>query len=192
MSIIEWAALGALMFVVLLCSARIMRRGLCTLDEDRKQYLAHMADGKKQLAEDWKSISAGEHMYMLRAALEDFLRLENCQESSAVDMRGHVIEIKTPDKVWRVELLMRERLLASTKKVLHGRGRWILSAPGVYEAHSELRELMASLNAHWHGCKPGAQEPDFVAKRVEATRRSLPRRKKPEHGNISIYFSENR
>lgn len=171
MSIIEWAVLGALMFVILLWSARVMKRGLTTLDDDRGQFNARIAAGEKQLEEDRKNISAEEQLYVLGAALEDFLRLEKCPPEATVEKIGHSFEIKTPENTWKIELNMRERLLASTHKVLHGRGQWLLSGPNVSEAHTDLRELMRSLNRHWHGLQPMEPEPDFVARRIAAARR---------------------
>lgn len=185
MSMLEWAALGAMMFAVLLYCARIMRHGLTTLDEDRSKFMARISEEKRHLEEDSKHISAEEQLYLMRAALKDFLRLEDCPKGSEVKERGHVIEIRAPGNVWQVELLMRERLLASTKKVLHGRSCWVLRGESVYEVHSELSRLMASLNAHWHGIYSEKAEPDFVARRLAAFRRAQPGRKK-NHGAHSF------
>lgn len=174
MTLLEWAALGAIAFFVLLYCARIMKRGLTTLDDDRNQYLAHMEAGQRQLAEDRKHISAQEQLYQMHAALADFLRLEDLTDGSIED-RGHVISIASPRKSFEVELVMRERLLASTKRMLHGRSRWILRGEGLYEIHSEMSALMASLNTHWHG-EPGQEpEPDFVARRLAAAKRARKR-----------------
>lgn len=175
MNLIEWAALGAIAFFALIYSARIMRRGISTLDDDRAQYLAHIAEGERQLAEDRKHISAQEQLYQMRAALFDFLRLENLPDSRIED-KGHIISIVTPKQTFDIELIMRERLLASTKRMLHGRSRWILRSAGLYETHSEMSGLMASLNAHWHGAPSQEPEQDFIARRLAAARRAPQRR----------------
>ncbi len=184
MTVIEWCVLGILMLAAMLFSARIMRRGLTTLEEDRSQYAARLAAEERQLDEDRKHISAEEHLYTTRAALEDFLRLENC--SGQVELRGNVLEITGNGKTWQIELVMRERLLASTQKVLHGRSRWLLRGPNINESHTDIASLMSSLNAYWHAITPDNPEPAHLARRVAASRRTSPGGKREIAPNMHV------
>lgn len=151
MSVFEWAFVGAIFLGIMLFCARIMRRGLTTLDEDRKKYLERIQAGERQLAEDRKKIPAREHMLVMRAAVEDLVRLDGSPPGFSVTMGERYIELQTPEGIWRIELAMRERSLRSARRVLHGRSRWVLSGFGHVERHSEQKTLMASLNAHLHG-----------------------------------------
>lgn len=168
MSVIEWIILGALLFAIMVFCARITSRGLTTLDDNRRQNSARIAEGKRQLAEDRKNMSASEHLTIIQAGLTDLLRLEDGLHNVEITRNGPAIEITTPTAAYEVELLMRERMLKSTHKVIHGRSVWVLRSDGIYEKHAELSGLMASLNAHLHGKAANMNEPEHIAKRLEA------------------------
>lgn len=150
MTMFEWAAIAALMLAILIFCARIMRRGLTTLDEDRQHYLERIKSGEKQLAEDRKKIPALEHLHIMRAALEDLIRLDGNPPGYSVQMHGRIIELVTPEGNWKIQLIMRERGLRSTSKVLHGKARWLLTGFDRQEEHPDHASLMRSLNARLH------------------------------------------
>lgn len=170
MGIVEWVGIGVIMLVAGVISVRIMRRGLPTYEENREKYLERMAQGHRLLDEDQKNISAREQLRMMRCALEDFVRLENAD--AWVEEQGNALTLHSVDNDWRVELIMRERMLASSKKVIHGQSRWLLTGPDVKEEHLDCARLMASLSAHWRGVLPGVAEPEFVARRLARSRRA--------------------
>lgn len=175
MGILEWVGIGVVMLVAGVISVRIMRRGLPTYEEDREKYLDKMAQGHRLLDEDKKNISAREQIYFMRSALNDFVRLESLD--ARVEEQGNALLLQSRDTIWRIELLMRERMLASSKKVIHGQSRWLLTGPNVKEEHLDCAPLMASLNAHWHGIVPEINEPEFVSRRLAHCRRATIRKK---------------
>lgn len=150
MSILEWAAIGALALGMLVICARVMRRGVRTLDENRMEWRENMRQTEKQIEKDRKNISSAEHLNILRVAMEDLLRLEGRPEGHEVREKDGGLELRTPKGVWRVELSMRERGLKSSGKVLHGKCRWRLEGFGIEEFHMEPASLMRSLNEHLH------------------------------------------
>lgn len=168
MGILEWAGLGALFLGIMVFCARIMRRGLSTLDDDRHKYMERIHEGEKRLAEDRKNIAALDHISIMRAALEDLMRLEGNPEGFSVIQEGMSLELVTPDGVWHIDLAMRERHLRSAHRVLHGRGRWILSGFGLHEEHQEIGGLMASLNSHLRAEPVICGEPEHLARRIGA------------------------
>lgn len=163
---LEWALLGALFLGIMIFCARIMRRGLRTLDDDRARYLERIQEDERKIAEDRKNISAMDHIWIMQAALEDLLRLENYPEGYAVHRAGMSLEFVTPEGPWNVEIAMRERHLRSTHRVLHGKSRWVLSGFGQVESHPDPASLMASLNAHLHSQPVTAGEPEHLARRM--------------------------
>lgn len=171
MSLLEWAVLGAILLGVMIYSAKIMKRGLTTLDEERTQFIRHISEGERKLAEDSKNISAHEQLYLMRAALEDFLRLENCMDADALVVRGNVLELHGPEGNWEIELLMRERMLASTHRVLHGQSRWVLRYGAMEQEYVDISRLMAHLNAQWHGYEPENPEPEHISRRLAHARK---------------------
>lgn len=175
MGLLEWVGIGVIMLVAGVLSVRIMRRGLPTYAEDREKYLQHMDQMRREVEEDRKHISAREQMYLMHSALDDFVRLERLD--AQVVERGNVLCLKAGDVIWQIDLLMRERMLASSKRVIHGQSRWLLTGPNVKEEYLDCARLMASLNAHWHGCIPDTATPEHVARRLAHGRR-VARRKK--------------
>lgn len=169
MGLLEWVGIGVIMLVAGVISVRIMRRGLPTYAEDRKKYMEHMAVAERQIQEDRKQIPAREQLRFMRAALEDFLRLESID--GEVTELGNVLTLQAGDTRWTLELLMRERMLASSNKVIHGQGRWLLCGPHCQEEYVDCARLMASLNAHWHHQAPEMDEPEFVSRRLAHSRR---------------------
>lgn len=164
MSLFEWIGLGALMFALLFFSARVMKRGLTTLDADRARFGERIAADHKRIDQDRKDISAHEQIYMMRAALEDLMRLEG--EEMPVEERGNILTLTSAG--YEIELVMRERLLASTRTVIHGSGRWILRGNGLHEEYYDAAALMASLSSRLHGYALAAPEPDHIARRISA------------------------
>lgn len=161
----DWAVVGALLIGVIVWQFRKMRRGIRTLDDDRRAQIEKIQDGKKRLAEDRKNISADERLMVVRAAMEDLLRLDGEPEGCRVVCEGRTLELSTPKGAWRVELVMDERKLRSTRKVLHGRSRWLLSGFGHYEHHEDPAGLLKSLNERFHSDKWEAEGPAHLARR---------------------------
>ena len=150
MSILQWAAIGALALGMLVICARVMRRGVRTLDENRKEWRENMRQTEKRIEKDRKNISSAEHLNILRAAMEDLLRLDGLPEGHEVLEKDGCLELRTPKGVWRVKLSMRERGLKSSGRVLRGKCRWDLEGFGIEESHMDPASLMRSLNEHLH------------------------------------------
>lgn len=147
---VEWIILGALALIGLAMSARIMRKGLPTLDDNRKSYMEKIHETERRLAEDRKNISSAEHLDVMGAALRDLLRLDGDPHGFSVRKMGNAWELATPKGAWRVELLMHEKSLRTSGRVLHGRSRWLLSGFDIVETHPDPASLMRSLNARMH------------------------------------------
>ncbi len=163
---LQWAALGAIMLAALVFCARIMKRGLTTLDDDRKQCIEKIRLRERQLAEDRKNIPAADHMLLVRAAVEDLMRLEGRPEGFSITDHGNACELHCPTGDWRIELAMRELNLRSTKKVVHGRCLWLLSGKDCHETHADPASLMRSLNQHLHESMAVPGEPEHLARRL--------------------------
>lgn len=170
MTTIEWIVLGALLLAVLIFCARIARRGLSTLDDDRERQQARIDKGRHQLDEDRKNMSAHEHLSIIMAGLEDLARLDDCQDECLIRRNGANVEFHTPQGDYEIELLMRERMLKSTQKVLHGRYLWLLRGNGINEKHGELATLMASLQAHRQGTESETFTPEHLSRRLRKPR----------------------
>ncbi|WP_022656558.1 hypothetical protein [uncultured Desulfovibrio sp.] len=168
--ILEWAAAGAVILAGMIFCLRIMRRGITTLDQDRNQYLERIRAGERQLDEDRKNISLDEQCRVLRAAVEDLLRLAGDPPGHELSGKGARLVLRTPAGEWRLELSMRERSLRGARKVLHGRGRWLLSGFGRDETFDDLAGLMCSLNAHLRGDDMATPEPAHLARRLSHQR----------------------
>ena len=108
--------------------------------------MEQIAAGERRLAEERKNSSADEHLSIVRAAIEDLLRLNGLSEGYSVALRGRAIEVSTPEGPWLVELAMSERKLKTSRRVLRGRGRWVLSGFGHWEERDDPASLMRSLN----------------------------------------------
>lgn len=171
---LEWAGLGAIMFALVIFCARIMRRGLTTLDDDRKQQLERIGEGKRKIEEDRKNIPASEQLYLAEAALRDLLRLDCRETACSLKKSGSILSLHTPDADWEVELLMRERSLRSTHKILHGQARWLLHGPNASEEHKEIATLMASLARHLHG-EADSAPPEHLSRRLRSPKPALAR-----------------
>lgn len=179
MSMLEWIAIGAITLTALFFCARIMRKGISSLDEDRERLKERLAEEEKKLARGEKDVSAQERLYVTKAAILDFLRLEAEKTGDShepeLDIKGDTLEFMTPQGPFSARLVMRERLLATTRKVIHGRAKWILKGGAgdnaFEEEHGDIGSLMASVNSHWHGRKPEAREPEFLARRLARCRR---------------------
>lgn len=182
MSMFEWAALAAILFAIVIFCARIMRRGLSSLDDDRRQSLERIQEGKRKLEEDKKNISADDHLYLMEAAMRDLLRLDDREGDHILTRNDHILEIATPDSAFQVELLMRERSLRSRQRVLHGQSRWLLRGPGFQEEYSEPGELMASLTRHLRGEGDDTEMPGHLAIRLAHAKKAS--RRKQVHLNF--------
>lgn len=173
--LIEWAAIAAILFGAMIFCARIMRKGITTLDEDRQLYLERIHEEEHKIAEDRKNISSMEHLQIMRAAVEDLLRLEGNPEGYSIKARGRVITLETPKGPWTIELVMRERSLKSCGRTLHGKSRWRLEGGDRSEDHDSPASLMRSLRANLlAGEERPAPEPPHLAARLAplpATRR---------------------
>lgn len=150
MSILEWAAIGALALAMLVICARVMRKGVPTLDENRMKWQENMRQTEIQIEKDRKNISSGEHLNIIKSAMEDLLRLDGQPAGCEVREKDGILELHTPEGSWNVELLMRESGLRSSKRVLHGKCRWRLEGFGYEESHTDPASLMRSLNEHLH------------------------------------------
>lgn len=150
MTIFDWGIFGALILAILIFCARLMRRGIVSLDDRRSQYIEKIHAGELQLAEDRKKISSREHLAIMRSALEDLIRLDDNPPGWQVIQHDKTLEFITPENAWTIELVMRERNLATTGQTLHGKSRWTLIGSDRIEQHAEPISLMASLNKHIH------------------------------------------
>lgn len=185
MSLLGWVMAGAIMLAALVFCFRSMRRGLSTLDDDRTKFLTKIRDGEHKLKEEQKQVPALEHLALMRAAVEDLLRLEDAPPGYRVESEGRAVLLHTPKGTWRVELAMREASLKSRKRVLHGRPRWFLSGMGQQEQHGDPASLMRSLHAHLHAEEELPAEPSHLARRIEATHATPAARAEgsPPHGH---------
>lgn len=176
MNIFLLALVGAIMLAALILCFRIMRRGISTLDDDRKKSLARIKDGENKLAEEQKQVSAIEHLSLMRAAVEDLLRLADSPPGYNVESDGRIILLHTPKDTWRLELAMRESRLKTMPKVLHGHPRWLLSSSEHQEQHEDAASIMRSLHVHLCSETDQAIEPPQLARRIEAgQKKALPR-----------------
>lgn len=173
-----WAALGAVLFAVVIFSARMMRRGLPTLDDDRKAQYEKMTEMKRSLAEDRKKISAEEHLYIVRKAVADLISLDRLEGRCQLENSEHGVLISTPEGEWKVELKMRELHLKSSHKTLHGQGRWLLCHNEECHEFAEIGPLMAELRTALLGKPTHDAIPQHIARRIQATRKAPGLRKR--------------
>lgn len=166
MSLMWWALAGAVVLVGLVFCFRIMRRGMSTLDDDRRKFLARIRDGENKLGEEQKQVAAAEHLALMRAAVEDLLRLADSPPGYSMETAGRTILLHTPKGTWRLELAMREISLKTRHKVLHGRPRWFLSGAGREEQHTDAAAVMRSLHAHLRAEGELEPEPPHLARRL--------------------------
>lgn len=168
MSLLGWVIGGAILLAALVFCFRIMRRGMSTLDDDRRKFLAKIQDGEHKLQEERKQVAAVEHLELMRAAVEDLLRLADGPPGYSVETAGRAILLHTPRGTWRLELAMREASLKTRQRVLYGRPRWFLKGPGHEEQHGDAAALMRSLHAHLRAEGELAPEPPHLARRLAA------------------------
>lgn len=168
MSLFGWVAAGAVMFAALIFCFRLMRHGLRTLDDDRRKFLERIHSGERRLAEEQRQVPAAEHMALLRAGVEDLLRLADFPPGYRIETAANALLLHTPKGTWRMELSMRERSLHSAHRVLHGRCRWFLSGFDHQEQHDDLGALMGSLHAHLRADAEPPDEPPHLARRLGA------------------------
>lgn len=168
MSLFWWVVAGAVMFAALIFCFRVMRRGMRTLDDDRRKFLARIEDGEHKLKEEQKQVPAAEHLALMRAAVEDLLRLADSPPGYRIETAPNTILLHTPGGTWRLELAMRERTLKSRKMVVRGRCRWLLSGGGHQEQHSDPASVMRSLHAHLRAEADLPGEPPHLARRLGA------------------------
>lgn len=187
MNIFLLAIIGAVMLAALVLCFRIMRRGMSTLDDDRQKFLARIRDGENKLAEEQKQVPAAEHLALMRAAVEDLLRLADSPPGYYVETEGGTILLRTPKGTWRLELAMQERSLKSRQRVLHGQPRWLLSSARHQEQHEDAASIMRSLHIHLRSEEDETAEPPHLARRVQAARRkTAPRPAVGTHGRPGL------
>ncbi len=157
MSLIEWIIIGVLGLAMFVISARVMRKGLPTLDENRRNWQENIHQTEMAIEKDRKNISSSEQLQLLKAAVEDLVRLEGMPQGYEVLEKDGMVELNTPEGSWKVRLLMREKGLKGSKRTLHGKCRWQLEGFGFDESYLDMASLMRSLNGHLHD---GSREND--------------------------------
>lgn len=162
----QLAILGALVLALLVFCVRFMRRGYTTLDEKRKKFMEQIAESEKQVKEDRKRMTSLEHLHILYVALEDLIRLEKDPGAYRLERSGRMVRIGAPAGSWTIELLMREKKLASGSRVLHGAGRWRLTGPASLEEFTDLASLMQVVSAKVRGEADLEGEPEHLARRI--------------------------
>ena len=170
MSLMWWVIVGAVVLAGLVFCFRIMRRGMSTLDDDRRKFLARIRDGENKLGEEQKQVAAAEHLSLMRAAVEELLRWADSPAGDSMETAGRTILLHTPKGTWRRTLAMREISLKSRQKVLHGRPRWLLSGPAHEEQHTDAAAVMRSLHAHLRTEGELEPEPPHLARRLSGAR----------------------
>lgn len=165
--LLEWGVIAAILLGAMIFCARIMRKGITTLDEDRQHYLERIREEENRLAEDRKNISSTEHLQIMRAAVEDLLRLAGNPEGYSIGTQGRSLTLQSPKGPWLIELVMRERNLKLSGRTLHGRSRWRLEGNGHCENHDNPASLMRSLHAQLLANeKQPEPEPAHLAARI--------------------------
>lgn len=150
MSVFDWSILGALLLAVIIFCAKLMRRGIVTLDDRRSDYLGRIHEAELKIAEDRKNISSEEHLVFMLSALEDLIRLEGRPDGWSAGRNGKSLWLETPEKRWDIKLAMAERRLASIGRVIHGKGKWLLESDHQAAQYSDCALLMADLNRQVH------------------------------------------
>ncbi|MDR1776313.1 MAG: translation initiation factor IF-2 [Desulfovibrio sp.] len=147
-SLFAWIPALAIVVVGLIFCFRMLKRGLSTMKKYRKGHFEHISAQEQQIREDKKNISASEHIHVAYAAIVDLLRLEGDRPGFSVTRQASAVLLKTPRGDIRIRLNMREKILHSTGRVLHGRTAWWLEYPDGIEEFSDLVELMRTLAAY--------------------------------------------
>lgn len=172
-TIFEWAAIGGVVLALFIFCARVMRRGLSTLDDVRRQHMEKIGEGKRKLEEDKKKITADEQFHLLDAAISDLIRLNPKPDLWRITRKNHIIDLSNGASHWQIELLMVERSLRSSGRVLHGKPHWLLRGADMQEHYTEIASLMASLNRHLQAREEPAPMPGHLARRLVGTRASV-------------------
>ncbi|MBD5641023.1 MAG: translation initiation factor IF-2 [Desulfovibrio sp.] len=170
MTIFEWAAIGGIVLALFIFCARVMRRGLTTLDETRSQHLEKIAEGERQLAEDRRKITAEEQFHLLEAAIADLIRLSPYPEAWQIGLQHNIIYLETTGSRWEIELAMSERALRSSGRILHGKPHWLLRNEDIHEHYTDVAQLLASLNRHIRTAEEPEPLPRHLARRLAGTR----------------------
>ncbi|MDO5484442.1 MAG: translation initiation factor IF-2, partial [Desulfovibrionaceae bacterium] len=175
--ILAWAAAGALLLVGFIYSARVMKRGITTLDEARAHHWERIQEGERQLQEDRKNIPLNEHVHILRVGVEDLLHLAGDPPGFYLEDQERAVVLHTPNGPWRMELFMREALLRGSGKTIHGQSRWLLSGFGHEEHYEDIAGLMHSLHDHLRGDNGPPPSLECLARHLSRKEiRALPRR----------------
>lgn len=169
-SIFEWAVLGALFLAVCVFCARVMRKGIKTLDQRRGEYLEAMRAGEARIGEERKNISSAERVDVAYAALLDLARLNDFPSNWKISRENRKITLDTPEGVWTLELLIKESKLKSTGKILRGQGKWSLRDGATTRFYADPGELFGDLVADLRHEEKEAPEPEHFARRVAAAR----------------------
>lgn len=170
MNLMEWGAIGAVMFALFIFCARIMRRGISVLDDERKKQMEIISEGQRKIDEEKRNITADEQIRLARAAAEDLLRLEGLEKVCQLKADCHIIDLRCPDGDWRLQLLMRETSLRSRRKTLCGQSRWLLLGENAHEEYGDIAGLMAALARRLRGERREEDLPKHIARRLAATR----------------------
>lgn len=147
-----WGIAGGIIIVGLIVCRRILRTGQTSLAESREKMQARILHGEKQLQEDAKNIPLDEQIYLLRAALEDLLRLEGDKPGFRIrqeDKSNFVLA--TPTGEIRISFSMREQQLRGSHQILRGHERWFMESNGLKENFASIAALMTRLNEHLQG-----------------------------------------
>lgn len=202
MALWEWAAAGAVFLAIVVFCARLMRRGLTTLEDERAECLERIRQMEEKIKEDQKNMASSEHLRIARAGLEDLLRLAGnpagmwleTEARGLGEAQGEALVLHLPECELRISLSMRERELKGVRKVVHGRGSWHLSGLDINEEYTDLVPLMRAVSArlalYMGGPEGGTvpfrplgdpaadvpQELPHLARRFTSTRPARPRR----------------
>lgn len=149
---LTWGIAGAITLVGLVVCRRILRAGQTSLAQSREKMQSRFFEGEKQLQEDAKKISLDEQIHILRAALEDLLRLEGNKPGFHIRQEDKSsFALITPSEEIRITFSMREQQLRATHQVLRGHERWAMEHNGLKEQFSTIAALMSRLNDLLHG-----------------------------------------
>lgn len=162
-----WGTTGIIFLAGVVYCFRTMGRGRTNLTQAKARYQEIFSAGERKLEDEKKDIGLDEQLRVLRAGVEDLLRLEE-KSGYSFNVEGNALSIQTPAGPWTIELLMREQTLRSTRRVLHGHARWLLHGFGKKEEFGDMASLMAGLTAHLHGDSPPQPEPEHFARRIRS------------------------
>ncbi len=163
---LAWAVAGALLVAALVYSARVMKKGITTLDETRARNLERIHDGERQLLEDRKNMPLDEHVHILWAAVADLLHLAGNPEGLLPERKGRQVILHTPQGCWHMAPNMRQTTLHSSHRTVQGRSRWLLQGFGKEEHFDDVAGLMRALHLHLQGERLSVY-PKHLARRLQ-------------------------